>query len=117
MSVFDLLKHETTIREFPAGATLFAAGDPGDAMYYVLDGEVEVLVGDKPINSHGPGEIFGEMALIDREVRSATVRARTDCRVVTVDQRRFVFLVTQQPYFALEVMGILADRLRLRTQA
>ena len=56
--------------------------------------------------------IFGEMALIDDEPRSATVIARTDCRLLEVDRRRFEFMVSETPYFALAVMRVMADRLR-----
>jgi CRP-like cAMP-binding protein len=60
----------------------------------------------------GPGGILGEMALIDTEPRSATATARTDSRVVRVDQKQFTFLVHEHPTFALQVMRVMAGRLR-----
>ena len=63
----------------------------------------------------GEGAIFGEMAVIDREPRSATAVAETDCELVAVDKRRFWFLVQETPYFAEIVMRVMADRLRRRT--
>jgi CRP-like cAMP-binding protein len=56
--------------------------------------------------------IFGEMALIDNEPRSATALAITDVELVPISEKQFLFLVSQTPYFALKVMRILAQRLR-----
>jgi len=81
-------------------------------MYIVVDGDVEIRVGDTLLETAGPGSIFGEMALIDDDPRSATVVAKTDCRVVELDRRRFEFMVSETPYFALAVMRVMADRLR-----
>ena len=60
----------------------------------------------------GAGEIFGEMALIDNEPRSASAIAITDVELVPVTEKQFLFLVSQTPYFALKVMRVLAQRLR-----
>jgi CRP/FNR family cyclic AMP-dependent transcriptional regulator len=68
-----------------------------------------------PLETVGEGAIFGEMAVIDREPRSATAVAETDCELVAVDKRRFWFLVQETPYFAEIVMRVMADRLRRRT--
>lgn len=81
-------------------------------MYVVFDGEVEIRAGNNELEIGGPGTIFGEMALIDDAPRSATVIARTDCRLVEIDRRRFEFMVQETPFFALAVMKIMADRLR-----
>ena len=81
-------------------------------MYAVLEGEIEIRKQGVLLDTVTAGSVFGEMALIDQSPRSATAMARTDCRVVAVGQRRFTFLVQQTPYFALQIMHILADRLR-----
>lgn len=60
----------------------------------------------------GPGQIVGEMALVDHSPRSATAVARTSCKVVVVPEKRFLFLVQQTPFFALQVMRVMAERLR-----
>ncbi len=60
----------------------------------------------------GPGAIFGEMVLVDNSPRSATAIARTDCRVVPISEKRFQFLIQETPYFAIQVMQIMATRLR-----
>jgi len=97
---------------YSAGQIIIAAGTKGQTMYIVVDGDVEIRVGDTLLETAGPGSIFGEMALIDDDPRSATVVAKTDCRVVELDRRRFEFMVSETPYFALAVMRVMADRLR-----
>ena len=82
-------------------------------MYVILDGEVEVSVGTKVLAVVGAGDVIGEMALIDSKARSATAVAKTFCRVVPVDEHRFLFMVQQTPFFSLHVMRVLANRLRL----
>ena len=100
---------ETT--SFAAGQSVFKAGDPGETMYIVIEGEVEILDGSILLETAGPGSIVGELALIDDEPRSASAMAKTDCRLVAVD-RRFQYMVQETPLFALAVMKVLADRLR-----
>ena len=112
MNLRSLFEHAGNVQEFQAGTTIFAEGTPGDVMYVVLDGEVEVRVRRELVEVVGPGEIVGEMALIDAIPRSATTVARSDCRLALVDERRFLFLVQDTPFFALHVMRVLAERLR-----
>lgn len=97
---------------YKAGDVIFAAGDTGKAMYVVSEGEVDIRVGGNVVECISPGSIFGEMALIDNSPRSATAIAKTDCKVVPLDQGRFQFLVQETPFFALQVMTIMATRLR-----
>lgn len=99
-------------RDFAPGEKIFSAGEEGKVMYVVTEGEVDIRVGRVLAETVISGGIFGEMALIDHNVRSADAIARTQCRLVEVDQRRFQFLVSETPYFSLQVMSIMADRLR-----
>ena len=99
-------------KSFAPGQYVFKAGDRGDTMYVVIEGKVAVLVGSTTVEIAGPGSIVGEMALIDDEPRSATVVAKTHCRLVTVDQGQFKYMVSKGPFFALQVMKVMADRLR-----
>jgi CRP-like cAMP-binding protein len=112
MSVFEMLRDDPNAESFAAGSFIFEEGTPGDVMYVVQEGTVEIRHKGKLLAAVEPGGVFGEMALIDNEPRSATAAARTGCRVVPVDRKRFTFLIQQTPYFALEVMRVLADRLR-----
>ena len=95
-----------------AGETLFREGDEGDRMYVVLEGRMDILVGDTIVETASEGGIVGEMALIDDVPRAATVVAATLCRLVAVDRKRFHSLVQSDPAFATHVMKVLADRLR-----
>ncbi len=108
----DLFRNAEEVEEYAAGERIFEEGRPGDRMYGVKTGEVEIAVRGRPVETVGPGGIFGEMALIDSHPRSATALARTDCVVVPVNAKRFAFLVQQTPMFALQVMRIMAERLR-----
>jgi len=113
MDLRGLFKNADNIKQFQAGTTIFTEGAPGDVMYVVLDGSVELQVGGHFLVVIGPGDVVGEMALIDSRSRSATAIAKTDCRLVPVDEKRFLFMVQQTPHFSLHVMGVLADRLRV----
>lgn len=99
---------------FAAGKPIVQAGDAGETMYVVMEGETEILDGPLILEVAGPGSIVGELALIDDVPRSATVVAKTDCRLVPVDRKRFEYMVQETPYFALAVMKVLADRLRAK---
>jgi len=107
-----LQKAGCEIETFPAGAVIFSVGDKGDRMYIVRKGKVEILRNDKVITTIEEGGLFGEMALIDGSPRSATARAGEDCELTGIRERVFLFLVHETPYFALDVMRTLADRLR-----
>jgi CRP/FNR family cyclic AMP-dependent transcriptional regulator len=108
----NLFDHAADARPVAAGTTLFNAGDARDGMYAVVEGEVDIIVNGKVVETVGKGGIFGEMALIEQEDRVATAVAKTDAKIVVVDERRFLFLVQQTPNFALHVMRVLSDRLR-----
>jgi len=112
MDLRGLFEHSQHMQEFQAGTTIFTEGTPGDVVYVIMDGEIEVLVQDKLLDVLGPGDILGEMALIDSQSRSATALARTACRMAVVDERRFLYMVQQTPLFSLHVMRVLAQRLR-----
>ena len=95
-----------------AGETIFAQGDVGDRMYLVRTGEVEIVHSGTVVDTVGPGEIFGEMALIDGSPRSAEARAKVASELQPIDEKAFLFLVHETPHFALDVMRTLALRLR-----
>ena len=107
-----MFRGDEDVRALKAGDVLFREGDPGDQMYVVKSGNMEIMVRNHLLERTGPGGIVGEMALVDSGPRSATVTAATDCEVIPVDRRGFSFMVQNTPFFALHVMGILADRLR-----
>jgi CRP/FNR family transcriptional regulator, cyclic AMP receptor protein len=112
MSLIDLLPSDARLTSVAAGEVIFAQGDRGDLMYVVADGEAQILLEGKIVETVGAGGILGEMALIDAEPRSATVITKTPCVLVPLDERSFIDMVTRRPQFALQVMRILAHRLR-----
>jgi CRP-like cAMP-binding protein len=97
---------------YAPGQTIFKEGDPADQMYVIQTGEVEVRYHGHQIETLGEGNIFGEMSLISEEPRAATVVALTDVRLVPIDLKRFMFLVEETPYFAVQVMRIMSSRIR-----
>jgi len=111
-NTLTLFRNSADTVSFDAGQVIFEKGDPGDFMYAIIEGEVEILVGEKVIETVGPDGLVGEMALIDKNPRSATVRATTACKLAPVDVKRFTHIVAQNPYFALKVMAIMSERLR-----
>ena len=116
MTAINIFRHDSRVEAFPAGTAIIRAGEAGETMYAVVSGEVQIVIGDAVVDTVGEGGIVGEMALIDGGARSATAIAKTDCTLAPIDRKRFAFLVQQTPYFALQVMQVLADRLR-RTNA
>lgn len=116
MNTLDLFRTETEAASFSSGDIIFKEGQPGDKMYVVKEGEVEISVKGQIVLTAGPGELLGEMALIDSVCRSATATARTDCQLIPIDEKRFTFLVQQTPFFSLHVMRILVERLRKMNQ-
>jgi CRP/FNR family cyclic AMP-dependent transcriptional regulator len=112
MNLSDLFRHETDTLSLPEGQTLFKAGESGSMMYVLKSGSMHILVGSKVVETAEPGALIGEMALIDKGPRAATAVAHSDCELVAIDLRRFLFLVQQTPNFAIHVMHVMADRLR-----
>jgi CRP-like cAMP-binding protein len=108
----NLFRNEADTQSFAAGATIFSKGDPGAAMYVVVEGEVDLRIDGELVETLGPGEPFGEMALVEHAPRVATVTARTACKVVEIPEKRFLFLVQQTPHFSLQIMRAMAERLR-----
>jgi CRP/FNR family cyclic AMP-dependent transcriptional regulator len=105
------------VRAFKQGEVIFRDGDPAKELYVIKSGRVDVTSGNRLLATLGDNGIFGEMALIDKEPRSATVTAASDVEIVPVDERQFLFLVSQTPFFALKVMRVLAGRLRVANKA
>ncbi len=102
------------------GKALFVENEKGgklfmrrDKMYFLLEGEVALSVGGKAIDTIRQGEVFGEMASIADVPRTATATAKSACRVIGLDDRQFQAALRHTPDFALMLMGIMLNRLRL----
>jgi CRP/FNR family cyclic AMP-dependent transcriptional regulator len=94
------------------GKVIFSAGDQGREMFIVRTGSVELHLGGTLLETVGQGGLFGELALVDPAPRSATAVAGPDCTLVLVDETSFNGLVRRVPGLALEVMRVMARRLR-----
>lgn len=108
---------EKCINEYDASEIIFEEGSTGRELFVVLEGKVDIVKtngeSQTTIVSLGKGEFFGEMAVIDGSARSATaIAAAGGTRVMRINHARFVYLVSQQPAFALMVMDALSKRLR-----
>jgi CRP-like cAMP-binding protein len=114
-TVWGLFHNATDTRKVSTGTVIFQEGDPGAEMFGVVDGEVELRGAGGLLRRLGPHEVFGEMALVDDSPRSATAVAVADTTLAVVDRHRFLFLIQETPMFALEVMAVMADRIRQRT--
>ncbi len=99
-------------REFKAGEVLFKQGDAAQELFIIQSGEVEIRLGNRLLETLTQYGIFGEMALIDAAPRSATAVAATDVKVVPVGEKQFLFLISNTPHFALNMMRAMARRLR-----
>jgi CRP/FNR family transcriptional regulator, cyclic AMP receptor protein len=107
-----LFSEETVTITFEGGRELFTKDDPGHDLYVVKSGEIQILDGNHVLETVSAGGIIGEMALVDGGPRSATARAVTESVVIPIDERRFLFLVQQTPFFAIRVMRLMSRRLR-----
>jgi uncharacterized membrane protein len=102
---------------FAAGATVFAAGEPGDRMYVVGAGTVELSVADKlgqkiVLAEAGPGDIFGELSLLDQGPRTATAVALEPVQLMVLDRPALTRFLATKPEAALDMMAVMAKRIR-----
>ncbi len=112
MELSRVFESAPKIVEVGVGETIFARGDGSAEMYGVIEGVVEIRIDDKTLETVTAGAFFGEMALIDASARSASAVAQTRCRLAVLDEERFLFMVQQTPFFAVQVMRVLVARLR-----
>lgn len=111
---------ERFARDFPAGAVLFEEGQPGDYMYVVQSGEVEIRrqVGEtlRVLAVLPPGEFFGEMAILNGRPRSATAVCKTAARLLVIEGRTFEAMLRARPEIAMRIIKSLATRLESANQ-
>jgi CRP-like cAMP-binding protein len=98
------------------GEIIIRQGDIGDCMYVLQDGQVEVLVeqGGREVRVaiRGEGDVFGEMAIFEKEKRSATVRAIGTVRLLTLDEKNFIRRIHEDPSLAYRMVQMMAHRIR-----
>jgi CRP/FNR family transcriptional regulator, cyclic AMP receptor protein len=108
-------------RRVPAGTTLFSKGDPGTELFAVSTGTVKISVPapdgrEAMFNLLHPGEIFGEIALLDGRPRTADAMAMTDCELTVIERRDFLAFVHGEPNVALQLIALLCERLRIASE-
>src|SRR6266702_4372459 len=106
-------KHSTLKR----GTTIVSKGDPGNSLIAVISGTVKISVSSADgrsaiLNLIGPGEIFGEVAVLDGLARTADATANTNCEIFVIDRREFIPFVRSQPALAMKFIELLCTRLR-----
>lgn len=112
MLFFDLFRHEPEFIEIQQGESLFNEGDQGQQMYVLIEGRANISIKGVHFEECRPGTFVGEMAVIDGSPRYATVSAITHCKFVVIDAKRFHYLVDESPGFAIDVMRVMAQRLK-----
>ena len=117
MDLLEVFSDSSDLVNYPAESVIFEEGSAAEFMYVVIEGEVALSLHGHPIAAAAPGDIVGEMALLDDSVRSATATAASDCVLVPIDVHSFKSLIQYTPDFALHVMSVLADRLRRVNEA
>ena len=95
-----------------AGKVLVEEGKPGHEFFLILDGTAEVRRNGRKVTTLGPGRFFGELSLLDRGPRSATVVAQTDMTLIVLGQREFAGVLDEVPAMSHKLLAALAGRLR-----
>lgn len=107
-----LLEKHAPQQTYASGQIIFEEGHQGDVMYGVLEGEVDMVVNGKIVETIHAGDVFGVRALVAPDhLRASTAIAKTYCRIALVDREHFMFAVQETPMFALEVIRSYSDRL------
>ena len=123
-SKFQLTEIETLLKahQLSAGEVIFNQGDPGDELIIVEEGVISIFMpvegkseDVQPIRLFQPGQMLGEMALIDQKPRSASARAEQDSKILTLNEKDFRSLLARSPELATSVMSGLNDRIRYTT--
>jgi len=96
----------------PAGKTVVQEGDVGTVFYFIVDGKATVVRHGRKIADLGPGQYFGELALLDRLPRTATVKAATDLTLLAIGQRDFEAILKDSPSITRKLLVATASRLR-----
>ena len=102
---------QTAVR-YERNKTIVKEGQTGVLMYVVLDGRLAVSIQGKLVEKIGPGGVFGEMALVDRTPRLATVVSETDCGLLAIGRNTFLDLIKASPDFAVSLLGAVGERAR-----
>ncbi len=117
MAAIDSIKRERNTKTYQAGEKIFAEGDTANSMYAVVEGQVDICKNEKVLETVSPEGIFGEMGLVNNKPRMASAVAKTACTIVEINQGDFYFLIRHAPFFVIQVMQVLSERVRRNTEA
>jgi CRP/FNR family transcriptional regulator len=103
-------------KEYKDGEVIFRQGDKGNCMFIIQDGEVEAVAEadgkELRLRTMGPNDFFGEMALFEKETRTATIRAIQPTRVLTIDKKNFLGGIHEDPSLAFRIVQTMSHRIR-----
>jgi CRP/FNR family cyclic AMP-dependent transcriptional regulator len=111
LAILSRALSQTTVR-YERNKVIVKEGQAGVLMYVVLEGRLAVSIRDKLVEKIGPGGVFGEMALVDRTPRLATVTSETACGLLAIGRNTFLDLIKASPDFAVSLLGAVGERAR-----
>ena len=117
----EALSHRLTIRHFPKNTFVILDGDQSDSLYIILEGKIKVFLSDDTgkeviLSYQGPGEYFGEMALLDELPRSASVMTMQSSKIAVLSKQDFMQCLIEHPTIAMSIIQHLSLRLRTLTE-
>ncbi len=112
LKLVDVFHESDYAVEHPEGDIIFSEGQRERVMYLIVKGKIELVADNDLLEVVGPGEFFGEMAIIDDMPRSATAVCKTACKVIPITDKRFYELLQELPFFAKEIMRVMSRRIR-----
>ena len=112
IDIIELFKHSKITESYTPGDVIFEQGSSGETMYIILEGVVQVTVNNKEVAELKAGQILGEMSLVEKRPRSASAISKTDSKLVPIDKESFLYIVKENPQFALFIMKDLSHKIR-----
>jgi len=112
MNFASIFRNESTRQTFAPGDVLIREGETNDKMFVILSGNLEVRVGGRRVAELAEGNVFGELSMIDQEPASGDVVALSAGEFVTLDERRFLAVAAQNPFFTMGLLRLLSAKLR-----
>ncbi|MFP4219616.1 MAG: cyclic nucleotide-binding domain-containing protein [Phormidium sp.] len=109
----EIFQKQTEPQHYKARDVIFREGEPGETMFGIIEGAVDLVIENQVVETIDAGDVFGEGSLVRvNGTRASTAVAKTDCTLAVMDQKKFLFAVQETPMFALEIMYSLSQRLR-----
>jgi len=116
MNMLENFRDWNDVVSFAKGEVIFREHDPADYMYVILSGEVEISLRGEPLGAELEGSIIGEMAMINDSQRSATATTLSRVKAARMNRDQFRSIIAKNPDFALHLMQVMANRLRVADQ-